>query len=334
MSGWEVRGCGSPSLALRLRRPWGLCGIYSVFEGALSLHAALPEYLSVRFCSQLLWWLRTIMFVVHCPHWRLLHLRSYVHSCSFLFCCVFLWSHRRRIFEFLFSASENSLRFQTLLVAGNAPCGVSLVCFVCLFSAAIKCCSGSVSWDLHRCRCTLYRILPFERLGMSWVWLVGWLAATPLLSLTHDVSTVNCLLLGLQMSMYSESRGRWHIVHAFAWNTKSLVSFPVLFLSILCDHTSLVTLLLVWAARLGTVGYGQCLDGCPTANVWCCWWSATSPSGLFIVAGMQRQVILSLIPRVLKLLIIFSGFGGPGSFRSLWSRPTAPYYLQFFGLSC
>ena len=38
--------------------------------------------------------------------------------------------------------------------------------------------------------------------------LVGWLlAVTPLLSLTHDVLRVYCLLPGLQMSMYSESKG-------------------------------------------------------------------------------------------------------------------------------
>ena len=41
----------SPSLALQLRCPCSLCGFYSVIVGALSLHAALPEFLSVRYRS-------------------------------------------------------------------------------------------------------------------------------------------------------------------------------------------------------------------------------------------------------------------------------------------
>ena len=82
------------------------------------------------------------------------------------------------IFVFLFAASETSLRFQTLLVQRTLPAaGVSLVLLdFSLRPAAVKCCSGSISWDSHRCRCTLYRILLFERLGMSESgWLVVWL---------------------------------------------------------------------------------------------------------------------------------------------------------------
>ena len=51
------------------------------------------------------------------------------------------------------------------------------------------------------------QILLFEWLGAC-LSLVGRLSAgTPLLPLTHDLLTVNCLLLGFQMSMYSESYG-------------------------------------------------------------------------------------------------------------------------------
>ena len=74
------------------------------------------------------------------------------------------------------------------------------------------------------------------------------------------MSTVNCLLLGLQMSMYSESKGELTHSSLFSATVRChqgrtfILSVPVLFLSNLCGHTALVTSLLVCAAQLSNVG--------------------------------------------------------------------------------
>ena len=98
-----------------------------------------------------------------------------------------------------------SLPFQTLLIIVNASCAVLAFGFLTfsLWPAAVRITLAhlvGIRSDVDM----LCSVFTFSVVGHVRVWL-GLLAGTPLPPLTHDVSTVNCLLPGFQMSMYSES---------------------------------------------------------------------------------------------------------------------------------
>ena len=85
--------------------------------------------------------------------------------------------------------------------------GESLGIFEMLFQGCVQKCK----FCMESTTTVLIRNANLVVKGLSdWVCLglVGCLlAGTALLPLSHDVSTVTCLLLGFQMSMYSESYG-------------------------------------------------------------------------------------------------------------------------------
>ena len=104
---------------------------------------------------------------------------------------------------FSFVAPDSRLRFRMLLVIANASCAVLSFGFLLyLQPAAVR---VSLAHFVGFCSDVdlLFKILSFKWVGVS----VGCLlAGTALLSQSHDVPTMTCLL-GFQMSMYSESYG-------------------------------------------------------------------------------------------------------------------------------
>ena len=202
---------------------WEPCPYMRLSYQSLSLRVALSAFLSAWFRSQRLWLCWTIPLAVRCSKCRLLHMGSSFNLEVFGFVVSFCGpcgpcgaTEDLLLFNFVhcfrvWSAVSNVVGVR------DASCTGSLVNFPWLLSTA--CGSYVLLWlNLQGfAQMSIYSVFDFCLLSdCACLSLVGWLATTPLLSLTRVMSTVNCLLPGLQLSMYSEPKGSYPIVLALA----------------------------------------------------------------------------------------------------------------------